>query len=379
MRALVLSVTAGQGHNSCAKSIIASLEYRGVKCRMLDTVKYINYFAGETVDKGYLTLGKYVPKAWGGLYNQALKSSVSGGVMAKIIKTPMLLGRLKSLIFEFDPDVVISTHVFPALMMTHLRQEGLAPMPLIGINTDFTLHPFWEEVKQDRLVLACDKMHYMVHKRGIPDNQVMPIGIPVHRKFAEEQTAARALEKLGLPNKTTVSIMSGSMGFGNVMESVQELDAMPVDYQMIVICGNNLKLYNALIEAVDAGEYQKDIYVYKFVGNVEDIMAASNIICTKPGGLSLSEALTVRRPIVMLEPIPGLEEYNAAFMVNCGAAVQTGKYYTLSEAVYNLLQSPERIQSMLSIQDEMIPKLASEKLASYLVENWGRDASDLGN
>ena len=369
MKILVLTVTAGQGHNTCAKAVIAALEKRGVDCSLVDTVKYISEMTGDALDRAYLNMSKYTPQVWGSLYRGSLRSSRSISEHSGPGIIPMVPKKFRQLISAYAPDGIVCTHFFASLLLTRLRSQGSAQMPVIGINTDFSLHPFWEAVNQDHLVLASDAMDYMVHQRGIHKESILPIGIPVHEKFRDIPDKQACRQALNLTDKPTLLIMSGSMGFGSLLDHVDELDTLPLDFQMTVICGNNLALKGALEEKINAGAYRKYIRPLGFIDNVQLYMGAADLICTKPGGLSVSETFCVGRPMVLLDPIPGLEELNAAFLVNNGLAVQTSKNYSLNEAVYNLFANPRRMQAIEEEQRRNSPRDAADKLSDFLLES----------
>lgn len=368
MNVLVLTVTAGQGHNTCAKAVVTALEKQGVHCRLIDTVKYLNEMTGDAFNRAYLSMSKYVPQMWGSLYRGALKNSRSITERSSPGIVPMVPKKFRNLIHDSAPDAIVCTHFVASLLLTRLRSEGEARMPVVGINTDFSLHPFWEGVDQDYLVLATDSMDYMVLERGISAEKILPIGIPVHEKFRGLPNRQDCRAALNLADKPTLLVMSGSMGFGSLIDHVDELDSLPLDFQMAVICGNNQPLRERLYDKIEAGAYSKYIRPLGFIDNVEMYMGAADIICTKPGGLSVSETFCVARPMVLLDPIPGLEELNAAFLVNSGLAVQTGKNYSLQEAVYNLFSNPRRMEAIEREQLYYSPCDAAHRLADFLME-----------
>lgn len=371
MKVLLLSVTAGQGHNMCARAMQEAFDKRGVESEILDTVKYINQLTGNIVDKGYLTLGKRTPKLWGAIYDSAVKASVKRGpkVSTSSLYTAVSQ-KLADHINIYRPNVIINTHVFPSMMLTALKGKGMIDVPVIGINTDYTLHPFWEDVIQDYIVLACDKMYYAVRQRGIPKEQILPWGIPVRQQFLKGMSRQQARQKLGLPEKLTLCLMGGSMGFGDLREDVFALDALDLDFQVQVVCGGNESLYGELTKLKNEGKFKKNILIYGFSNNMDEIMSASDAVCTKPGGLSTSETLAINRPLILLKPIPGLEEINAWFLVNHGVAVRTGKSYSLDEAVYNLFSDSERIEDILHAQQKFNPGNAADRLADFVMERY---------
>lgn len=372
MRALLLSVTAGQGHNMCAKAMEEALEARGVKCQTLDTVKFINQPTGNLVDKGYLTMGKKIPKIWGAVYTSAIKFSEKGhGINPESSALRMVSQKLLDYIQAFQPDVIICTHVFASQMITALRAKEHIDVPVIGINTDFSLHPFWEDVDQNYLVLGCDKMYYSVVQRGINREQILPYGIPVRQRFNRRISPQQGRREMGWDeDKKTLCIMGGSMGFGNMHQDVLELDALPLDFQLVVICGSNLALYNQLMDDREYGRLSKTTHLYAFTDEVDAIMRASDAVCTKPGGLSTSETLATGRPLVLLDPIPGLEEFNAWFLVNHGVAVRTGKQYPLNEAIFNLFCDDRRMEEILRAQELFFPKDSAATLTDFIMERF---------
>lgn len=365
MRALLLTVTAGQGHNVCATAMQEALEEKGVECVLLDTMKYINEFAGSLVDKSYATMSKLTPAVWGRIYNSAVTQSKRG---TQLVFPNMFSQKLYDYIDAYRPDVIVCTHFAASLMISALRKRNKCEALVIGINTDFTLHPFWEDVSQDYIVLACEQMDYMAQKRGIDRRTILPWGIPVRQKFKQPKDKQEMRKKLGLADKQTLCVMSGSMGFGEVQQDVEELDNMDVDFQMIVVCGSNKKLHVNLSQGIQNGLFRKNVLLYGYADNVEEIMAASDVVCTKPGGLSTSETLSIGRPLVLLNPIPGVEELNAWFLVNNNLALHTGKSYSLCEAVYHLIDDSFRKQSMLEAQARVCPKEAANRLSDFIVD-----------
>ena len=150
-------------------------------------------------------------------------------------------------------------------------------------------------------------------------------------------------QKLGLdPEKPVVLFMGGSMGYGNMAENVKKLDGLDRDFQIIAVCGSNKKA----LESMKGTEFKKKVLSFGFVKNVDELMDASDILITKPGGLTTSESLTKGLPMIIVNPIPGQEDQNTEFLLNNGAAAAVTKGYSLEEAVYNLVTSPERIRNM---------------------------------
>lgn len=364
MRVLFLSVTAGYGHHQAANVLVEYLEEQKIDCRAIDTFEYINPILGESIDKGYLMTTKFTPGVYGKAYRFADKEE--GGEYGKFsvirITNSVLSKKLISFLRDYDPDIIVCTHVFAAQLMTEINKKG-PYYKTIGIVTDFTIHPFWEGTDIDYYVTASKQLNYQARKKGIDEARIIAAGIPIHRKFAKKMDKVVARELLEIEEKTTILIMSGSTGFGNVTENIMRLDRMNMDFQMISVCGNNASLK----EHIDDLEIKKEIYNFGFVDNIDVLMDAADCIITKPGGLTSSEALAKGIPMILSYPIPGQEERNVEFLVNNGAAMYTSDTYHIDEAVYQLFSSPSRVSGLKAAMSELANPNSTEDIGDFII------------
>ncbi len=366
MKVLVLSVTAGYGHNIAAQAIMEQFEKKGIECSMVDTLKYASPVAATALDKGYLVMGKTMPKANNTIYKSFMKSlkEEDRSDQAKIYGR-LFGAKLKELIDEYKPDAILCTHVIASMILTYLKRKGrLDPsIYLVGINTDYDLHPFWEDTEMDNIVIADKKMKYKLLKRGFSWDNILPIGIPISEKYSIHNDKQEAKKLLGLNETPLVVVMGGSMGFGHVIKRLRQLDACPVDFQIVTICGNN----EALEKKVRNISTKKKVHVYGFVNNVHEFMDAADCFITKPGGLTSSECLAKNVPMIISDCIPGVEYVNRAFLVNQGAAVVTSEHFPLDEAVYDILTDEGFRENMKHIQ-HIIAKPNAAKVLCEITE-----------
>lgn len=371
MKALVLSITAGQGHNATAKAICAYLESIGCEAEMLDTFNYLNRILGETVSKGYLITASKTKLLYKGGYRLAEKRKKSrSDVSPTRVGADILAKKLLRFINSYDPDVIICTHIFAGIILDVLKEKRETKAKCIGILTDFAFHPFWEEgLNLDYVVVPNELLTAQALKKGFVKEQVLPLGIPIHPKFSDNISQAEARARLGLDlNKRTVLLMSGSMGYGNIEETVNLLDRVPFDFQIITVCGNN----SAAKAKIDSMHTKKRVLNLGFVDYVDILMDASDCIITKPGGLTSSEALAKGLPMVIVNPIPGQEDRNTEFFTNNGVAMAVTSTLPLDEVMYHLLSDPRRIEIMRE-SIKLIAKPESTKniceFAKNLAEN----------
>ena len=345
MKALVLSITAGQGHNATAKAVCAYLESIGCEAEMLDTFNYLNRILGETVSKGYLLTASKTKLLYKSGYRLAEKRKKSKSDASPIrAGSDLLAKKLLRFINSYDPDVIICTHIFAGIILDVLKEKRETKAKCIGILTDFAFHPFWEEgLNLDYVVVPNELLTAQALKKGFSEKQVLPLGIPIHPKFANRISQSEARARLGLDlNKRTVLLMSGSMGYGNIEETVNALDSVAYDFQIITVCGNN----SAAKAKIDAMKTKKRILNLGFVDYVDVLMDASDCIITKPGGLTSSEAMAKGLPMVIVNPIPGQEDRNTEFLTNNGVAMAVTHTLPLDEVIYHLFSNPRRLEIM---------------------------------
>lgn len=334
LKALILTISTGQGHIQTGKAIAACFEKRGAKCEILDVYKYISPYLSDSVEKGYLFTTQKVPKTYGKVY-QMLDSKVhKDGKKSffSMINNAITASKLEKYIQEIEADVVISTHIFCAQVMTHIR-KNMPGLFNIGIVTDFTIHPFWEEADMDYYITASHLLNHQCMKKGIPLEKVLPIGIPINEKFAGKISKREAREQLDIENTNTVMFMMGSMGFGNMPKLIKRVDTLDIDFQILCVCGRNEEAR----EKIASLKSKHKIYTYGYVDNIDVMMDASDFIITKPGGLSMSESLAKKLPTILLNPIPGQEDRNLEFFVNNGVSMAVSKTFPIEEAVFQML------------------------------------------
>ncbi len=346
MKVLILSVTAGQGHNSTAKAVENYLTSMGAEVAILDVFDYINGLLAKTISEGYNVTTKVASKPYEYIYTRFEgRNKTADDISTFRLTNTFFASRIKKYIDSFNPDAVVCTHVFPAAMMDILKQKHALQAKVYGIVTDFTLHPFWEEaVNIDYLVTPNELMNLQCYKKGFKKSQILPIGIPINPKFAQRGDSKSAVRKsLGLdPAKFTILFMSGSMGFGNVAGVVKRLDEVKVDFQIISVCGNN----TSAKEKIDSLEMSKTILNYGYVNNVDVLMDASDCIISKPGGLTTSEALAKNLPMIIANPIPGVEVRNTEFLLNNGCAMYVTQNFPIDEIIYQFYYFIEKEANM---------------------------------
>jgi processive 1,2-diacylglycerol beta-glucosyltransferase len=367
MKVLFLSNTAGQGHNATASAIMEMLAQQGAECKMLDTYAYINPMLYEALSRGYLLSTTIVPTAYGRFYRLAEKREKNDKkyTITKVANSIMSI-KLKKFMKDFNADVIVCTHIFSAQLVNVMKAQGLIKSITIGIITDFTIHPFWQDVDQiDYFVTASELLTCQAVKKGIPEYKILPFGIPIQMKFSKSIDKIEARKQLGIDlNTFTILLMSGSMGHGNILKILRNMDAFDNNFQVLVVCGNNKHAK----QKIDKMKTKKKVYSFGYVNNVELMMDAADCIVSKPGGLTTSEALAKNLPMIMIDPIPGQEDRNVEFMLNNGLAMKVTNTFTIDEVLYQLFLYPQKLRNMES-NIRLVGKPNAAKDLCYFITN----------
>lgn len=371
MKVLIISIKAGYGHHSTALAIMNYFKDNNIECEMLDTFEYINSKLNDSINNGYLMTTKYTPDAFGKVYSTLDKKDEKYDKYSLIsIISNLVSHKLRDYISEYNPDVIIATHSFASMVVTYLEEKKYISCPTVGIITDFTVHPFWESTSLDYYVLANELLINQAAKKGLDvNNKILATGIPVKKEFAEKIPQAEARKILGIKDKKTILLMMGSMGFGNIEKTLESVNKLEDDFQILCVCGNNEKMKRE----VENISWSKDTYVYGFVNNVHVMMDAADFIITKPGGLTMSEALAKKLPPIIMNPIPGQEDRNMEFLVNNGAAVMVTETFPVEEALYQLFSSPKRVDLLRQSVELLSRPNAAKNLCEFIINDVCKD------
>ncbi len=367
MKVMILTVSTGYGHTATANAIADRLTEMGNQAQVVDVYKYINSFISETLDKSTTLYTKVAPDIYRVIYDY-----LEGGVEVDQKNVFQLVNKLCAykffhLVKAFDPDVIVCTHLFAAQLAHEIKRKGKTRARLVGIITDYTIHPYWETVTSvDYIITASEMLTLRAVKRGIPHQKILPFGIPVHPKYRMALSKYQAREKLGLKlNAKVILLMGGGLGFGIDEDEVRKIFELNSDCEVMAVCGRNEK-QRLRFEKMKQEYNYINLHPYGFVDNVQEMMDAADFLISKPGGLSVSEALAKNLPMIVINPIAGHEERNLEFLLNSGVAIYSTKTFPLDEAVNFFLQSPRRLETIRESIAEIAKPDALEKICDFL-------------
>mgnify|MGYP002917748120 FL=1 len=202
----------------------------------------------------------------------------------------------------------------------------------------------------------------LIDEYGVDKSIIYPLGIPIFDRFTEPFDKKAICEREGLdPNKPTILLMAGSFGVTSVLSFYKALVEQAPEMQFIVITGRNIKLFANLEKVIEETGMQDNTKLLYFVKNVEDYMHISDLIVTKPGGLTVTESLACSLPMAIYSAFPGQERDNAEFLLNKGAAIMLRKK-TGADDIINLVKDKEKLDEMKEKCRELHRPDSAEKI-----------------
>lgn len=345
-KAMILYARYGGGHISAANSITEYIRNHipDVEPIAIDYMAYMNKTLDKLATSAYEEVLKKAPGLWGSIYAQ----SDTGPLARLSADTNKLLAyRLRSLIEEHNPQYIISTHPFSSQMCAFLRQEGKLPgVRLATVMTDFASHDQWligsEQI--DCFFVAHDQLRQELIDRGVAPDKIFAVGIPTAEKFLLPYNKEDIYRAYDLdPNKFTILFFAGGMlGLcsDQTISIFEDMARYLDDVQIVVVSGKNALIFQSFCEIVHRYRREKDIRVLAYTDRVPDLMHISDIVITKPGGLTISESICCGLPLILINPLPGQEEQNARYLEEHQMGRWIRKDDTPIGVIFQVIKSP---------------------------------------
>ncbi|SHJ12251.1 MGDG synthase family glycosyltransferase [Lutispora thermophila] len=368
MNILIFSVSIGNGHDQVAHTIrneFLSADPEN-NVRIINTISLISPLLDKVILDSYLNIIKFYPKAWGKIYEKTNK-------LDPIIDINEITNKLLSTVWlrkpkvSFEPDIVFCTHSFPSSIVSNLKEKGKIKCPLVTIVTDFNIHSSYINDNTDYYVIPHEDLIYVMENFGVSSDKVLPFGIPIRREFSLTLDRTDILQKLKLQDKRTILVMGGGLGLGSINRIVKELDRKLKNIQIIAIAGHNEKLENKL-KSLDT---KNDLVVYGFINNIHELIEVSDIIITKPGGVTVAEVLSREKPLIIFSPIPGQESDNAEFLLNNGVAATTSDIEKIPLLINQILNNEIRIDSMKKLSAYLKKPYSAKNIIDFVIKTYG--------
>lgn len=348
-KVLILSASAGAGHLRAAQAVERAFAETGVaeSVHNYDTLEFTNPLFRQLYSKAYIEMVNRMPEVLGWLYDRLDQPDLDDRLQLafdKLNTRPLI-----KLLEDLRPDITVCTHFLPAEIISWLVGQGRLSTSQAIVITDYDLHAQWLCPNYAHYFVAIDEGRAHLEELGVPPGKVTVSGIPIDPAFARPKDKRAMREKHGLrPDGAVILSSAGGFGVGRVDELMTSLLKLRHRAQVIAICGRNEEL-KARLDTLAAGLSADSTVALKVVGyttEMDEYMAASDLVVGKPGGLTSSEAMARGLVFVVVSPIPGQEERNSDHLLEEGAAIRCNNLPVLAYKIDRLLDDPKRLETM---------------------------------
>ncbi|MFR6022447.1 MAG: MGDG synthase family glycosyltransferase [Clostridia bacterium] len=366
-KVLIFYASYGGGHLNAAKSIKECIDtnYPNYETELIDCMKYINKPIEKITTAAYREMAKKAPWAWGKIYSDSQK-----GPLAHISSRSNKIFAIKllKLLREKQPDIIISTHPFGSQMCSYLKRKGKITAKIATIMTDFSPHDQWLVGSDftDYFFVAHDKMKDYLISKNIPEEKIFATGIPISSRFLKQYNKEEILKEFDLQKdkKTILFFGGGEFGLGKT-QTVEIFESLIRDFndlQIIAISGKNPKMKESFNNIVQKYNKENSVKILEYTNQVPELMSISDLVVSKPGGLTTSESLVSNLPMIIINPIPGQEEENAEFLESHGVGIWIRKHVSHDEIFKEIFSTPEKLQQMKENTSKLAKKHSTEDI-----------------
>lgn len=363
------------GHKKAALALFKAFEERKdeAEVEIIDVMEYASRFYRFLYLDFYVFLMQRAKWLWGAMYYFSNSSKVDAFTRSlrerMDFKGAPELGRTLK---EKSPDAIVATHFFlPSIAGILKSYEGFRSK-LFTVITDYGPHSYWLSDHIDRFFVGSDSALKEVVKRGVPEGKIDVTGIPTTEEFHRYFDADKLKEKYGLDKtKKTVFLMSGGFGVGPAEEILLQLNKCHMDIQVITVCGHNRKAHKEVSRLKEKLSYP--VILFGFTDKVAELMAVSDLMITKAGGISVTEALDSRLPMILFASMPGQETWNEELLVSRGAAKKAFKVEEIPFITDDVLSSESIYASMKENIEKLRKPYAAEDIVKIIMKETSGD------
>lgn len=373
MKILILSCNTGGGHNTAARAIKEVFDQRGHFCEIVDALAFGGQTASDLVCDTYIEMVKNAPKLFGDLYKLSSKigqfNNNNGKMRSPVYYVNKLYASaLNEYITENSFDAVICVHLFPTEAMTYLRRHEKNMVPFYFVATDYYCPPMLEETVPDAYFAPHKDSLFTYRQHNINEAKTIPTGIPVSQAIVKTGDKAQARKEINLnPEAEAYLLMGGSMGFGDTIDIASYiLKNGNENTRVIAITGNNKELYN---EFESKFKDDKRLILLGFTNQVPLYMEACDVLLSKPGGLSSTEAFVKGIPIVHTAPIPGCESENVQFFTEHHLSVCAKDSEEAGRLAVNLMQDKFLRNQIIEAQKNYKYQNSALQIVEFIEKN----------
>ena len=365
-RILLTYAMYGTGHKAIAQYIEKYFKSQDEELEILaiDLLKYAKPVMGLLTQKTTDFLLLKFPWGWSfvyDLFDTKLNSAVASKLALRIFKNK----RMKKVITDFDPDLVISTHFFGSVLIDYYNKRGITDAKLVTVITDYEAQAMWlRGYKREEAIVVGDKdeINYLV-KKGVDRSKIKAFGIPIHPQTSPDFNVEEAISKYGFTGLRPICLFFGGGGNGGThsLPYIRKIVKGNLDIDFIFVAGKNQKSKDKVDKWIK--EYQVDnIKTFGFVNNVPELLQICDFVVSKPGGASTTECLYYKKPVVMINCSGGQERANCKYFVKNGY----GRMFKTTIGFYKYMKYISDYPEVINRMEKNMAKNTNDKAMEKL-------------
>jgi processive 1,2-diacylglycerol beta-glucosyltransferase len=374
-RVLFLYISPSSGHQHAADAVREALKLLEPTWETVgvDSFSHAYPTIGKLIARAYLEVLRRTPALWNYVYDNPDVEAATREIreLLNLISGP----KMQNLVQRYTPEALVCTQAVPCSVFAAEKRRGELNIPLIAVVTDFAIHSYWVYKEVDLYCVSSEEARKDLIRYGIEASRIVVTGIPISPKFLKHMRKDVARTRLGLDvKKPTVLVMGGSQGMGPLQETIDKLQDL--DVQCLVATGLNRELFR-LLRKTHAQD--RHVRLFGYTRRINLLMEAADLLISKPGGLTSSEALAKNLPMIITNPIPGQEERNARYLERQGVAEEAGTPEEIAKLAQILLQNPIRLQRMVEQTKKIAAPYASIEIARWICRLASGSSNDFGH
>ena len=368
-KVLIVYASAGMGHVKAAFSIAEAFaaSHPELIVKNLDILKHVRYLWLKIFREGYHYVSAKKPGVWGRFYFHANKKSVQW-LLYFLARTAVKSSFFK-IVNDFNPDFFIVTHPLPVKLLDRNKEGLIHKMPLVTVITDYGCHSYWLSDAVNYYFVAADVVRYCLKDYGIENNKIVVSGIPIEPKFSRKLDRRELAKKFKInPDLFTILIVGGQFDFSALQKIISGIKGQNGSrVQFLVVAGRD----HYLEQALQRSDLNKDSAVkgFGFIDNMEELMTVSDLMFSKAGGLTVSEAMAKGLPMIINKVIPGQEDDNLSYLVSQQAAIKVEDFNGIITVVNQLLDNPQKMAKMKAAAQRIGKPNAAIDLANFVYQH----------
>lgn len=354
-KGIIFTASTGGGHNQAANSLKEQLKSDGMDAEIIDVFRDNNMMLELFIEDAYSAILNFVPSLYGGIYKlsgRPLPNSQLRRLFKRLLRKKML-----NYLRIHNPDFMVSTHPLFVHTIAELKADGYTNVPCLSVVTDLGVHPFYLHSMIDAYITSHEHTKKSLIRLGISPNKIFVYGIPVKKSFYEPPLNLR-MES----DAFTVLLMGGSLGSKKLHHALKSLTQSNRKLVIHVVCGQDEATFKAIRKDFAEVPQNIEIHLYGFVGNVGELMDKSDVLISKPGGLTVTEAIHKNIPMVIPFFLKGQEEENTTILEKEGLAVYVSDIEALDQMIEHFITNPSTLNQIRTRMQKISKSYSLDKI-----------------